>query len=223
MDFQDGGNMPRPAAGSRDTNQAHTPGRKASRSSNRRLQIIRTTAHLFVEHGFETTSMIDIADASDISKPGLYYHFESKQDLLAAIIDLAHDWLEDDLEKIVASCHDPEERLRRMIHAHALGVTKADDGAFSILAIEEVNALLPADRERITRRKRAYVELIRDTLDELAAGGRIHTMDTMAAAYTLAGMVLWIPKWYQPTGRLSAERVAEEITDLAMRSVLKPE
>jgi AcrR family transcriptional regulator len=194
---------------------------KSTRRSNRRLEILRTSAHLFVERGFATTSMGDIAKASNISKPGLYYHFKSKQDLLAAIIDLAHDWLEADLEEIVASSHDLEERLRRMIHAHALGITKADDSAFSILAIEEVNSLLPADRERITRRKRAYVDFVRDALDELAADGRISTMDTMAAAYTLVGMVLWIPKWYQQTGRLSAERVADEITNRAMQSVLK--
>ena len=37
---------------------------------------------------------------------------------------------------------------------------------------------------------------------------------------TLAGMVLWIPKWYQPNGRLSAERVADEVTNRAMQSVL---
>lgn len=199
------------------------PAPKSTRSSNRRLEIIRTTAHLFVDCGFETTSMGDIAEANDISKPGLYYHFESKQELLAAIIDLGHDWLESDLERIVATVGDPEERLRRIIRGHALGVTKADDAVFSILAIEEIHSLLPADRARIARRKRAYVDLIADTLGELEAMGRTWDMDTMAAAYTIAGMVLWIPKWYQPGGRLSPEQVADEVWGLVLRSVLKQE
>jgi AcrR family transcriptional regulator len=194
---------------------------KTTRSSNRRLEILRTSAHLFVERGFETTSMGDIAEASKISKPGLYYHFASKQELLAAIIDLVHDWLETGIQEVIADCGDAGERLRRAIYAHALGITKTDDGAFSILAIEEVNSLLPADRDRIARRKRAYVDLIRDNLDELAAEGRIHEMDTTAAAFTLAGMVLWIPKWYKQGGRLSAEQVADEITNLVLRSVLR--
>lgn len=193
---------------------------RITRRSNRRLEILRTSARLFVERGYETTSIGDIADANDISKPGLYYHFASKQALLAAIIDLAHDQLESGVAQVLATCSDPGERLERAIHAHALGITREDDAAFSILAIEEVYSLLPADRARITRRKRAYVDFISEQLAALLKDGRTYPMDTMAAAYTVAGMVLWIPKWYQPTGRLSAEQVADEVTRLVMQSLI---
>ncbi len=45
--------------------------------------ILETSYRLFAEHGFEKTSMAMIAKALNISKPALYYHFESKD----AIID----------------------------------------------------------------------------------------------------------------------------------------
>jgi AcrR family transcriptional regulator len=195
-------------------------GQKPVRSSNRRLEIVRRTARLFVERGFETTSMGDIADANNISKPGLYYHFDSKQALLAAIIDLAQDQLEAGLEAVLEPITDPVERLRAAVHAHAIGVTRADDAAFSILAIEEIHSLLPADLERTSRRKRAYVDRLQGLLDQLSADGRTHPIDTAAAAYTIAGMILWIPKWYQPGGRLSADEVADEVTNLVLHSVL---
>jgi AcrR family transcriptional regulator len=196
---------------------------RPTRSGNRRIEIIRKTARLFVECGYETTSMGEIAEANSISKPGLYYHFASKQDLLAAIIDRAHDQLEGGLEAATGTLADPAERLRATIYAHAIGITtEADDAAFSILAVEEIHSLLPSDRDRIARRKRAYVDLIRGLLDELAAEGRTYPIDTTAAAFTIAGMVLWIPKWYLPGGRLSGDEVAEEITNLVIRSVLKP-
>jgi hypothetical protein len=34
-------------------------------------------------------------------------------------------------------------------------------------------------------------------------------------------MVLWLPKWYRQPGRLSAEEMADEITELAMHAVLQ--
>jgi len=197
-------------------------GNRSTRSSNRRLDIIRTTARLFVQRGYETTSMGDIATANNISKPGLYYHFESKQELLAAIIDRAHDQLEAGLSEVLDPLTNPRDRLRAAIHAHAIGITKAEDAAYSILAVEEIHSLLPADLERIRRRKRAYVDLIKEILDELVDDDQAYSMDTTAAAYTIAGMVLWIPKWYQAGGRLSAERVADEITNLVVRSIVKP-
>jgi AcrR family transcriptional regulator len=212
--------MPPPSKA--EANRDADPPTKATRASNRRLEILRRTARLFVERGYETSSMGDVAAANRISKPGLYYHFQSKQDLLAAIIDLAHDQLEGEIERTIAGTSSPSERLRRVVHGHALGITRADDAAFSILAIEEFRSLLPEDRGRITRRKRAYVDFIKSLLDELAAEGGTPAMDTTAAAYTIAGMVLWIPKWYQPGGRLSPEQVAEEITNMVTRSILEP-
>jgi AcrR family transcriptional regulator len=195
--------------------------RSDGRRLNRRENILRTTAHLFLQRGFETTSMNDIAQANSISKPGLYYHFENKKALLGAIIDLAHDQIDTEVEEILATSTGSEERLRRVIHALALRLTRVDDAAFSILAVEELNSLLPEDGTRTAQRKRAYVGAIKGFLNGIKAEGRLEEVDTTAAANSIIGLVMWIPKWYRPGGRLSAEQAAEEVTNLVMQSVLK--
>ena len=191
------------------------------RRPSRRTEILRRSAHLFLERGFEVTSLVDIADAIGICKAGLYYHFRSKQKLLAAIINYAQDIHEHEVEKELADSRGgDEEELRRLIHAHAMMMTREDDAAFAILAVDEMRSLLPADRTQIARRKRAYLDLIRERLERLAAAGKLRDVDITTATHTLAGMVLWLPKWYHQPGRLSAGQMANEITELAMHAVL---
>lgn len=165
-------------------------------------------------------SLVDVARACEISKAGLYYHFRSKQELLAAIINYAHDILEHEIARELADSRSDEEALRRLLHAHALILTREDDAAFANLAVDEMRSLLPDDRAQIARRKRAYLNLIHERLERLEAAGKLRDVDITAATHTLAGMVLWLPKWYRQPGRLSAGQMADEITKLAMNSVL---
>lgn len=191
------------------------------RRASRRDEILRRAAHLILERGFEMISLVDVARACEISKAGLYYHFNSKQELLAAIISYAQDIHEEVIRKELAnSAADAADDLRRLIHSHAVMMTREDDAAFAILAVDEMRSLLPADRERVARRKRFYLGLIRERLEGLAAAGKLRDVDITAATHTLAGMVLWLPKWYRQPGRLSAAQMADQITELAMHAVL---
>lgn len=207
-------------ARSREMAAAKTPTGRIRRRPNRRIEIMRRSAHLFLEKGFEITSLVDIAEATGFSKAGLYYHFSSKQDLLAAIINYGHEVLELEFEKQLAGCSSDEEALRRLIYTYALVITREDDAAFANLAVEETRSLLPADREQIANRKRAFLGRIRERLERLAAAGELRDVDITTATQTLAGMVLWLPKWYRQAGRLSATEMANEITELAMHAVL---
>jgi AcrR family transcriptional regulator len=206
------------STGAMDGEGATTP--RPRRRPSRRDEILRRSAHLFLERGFEITSLVDIAETAGISKAGLYYHFRSKQELLAAIINYAHDILEDEIQRVLADSRSDEEALRRLIHAQALILTREDDAAFANLAIDEMRSLLPDDRAQIAHRKRAYLNLIRERLERLAAAGKLLDVDITTATHTLAGMVLWLPKWYRQPGRLSAAQMADEVTRLAMHAVL---
>jgi AcrR family transcriptional regulator len=194
---------------------------RTRRRPSRRDEILRRAAHLILERGFELISLVDVARACEISKAGLYYHFRSKQELLAAIISYAQDLHEEEVRKVLSvSSADDADELRRLIHSHATMMTQEDDAAFAILAVDEMRSLLPADRAQIARRKRTYLGVLRERLERLAAAGTLRDVDITTATHTLAGMVLWLPKWYRQPGRLSAEQMADEITNLAMHAVL---
>ncbi len=55
--------------------------------AERREAIIRGAAEAFVEHGYEATSLEDVAEAAGISRALLYRHFDTKQAIYRAVLD----------------------------------------------------------------------------------------------------------------------------------------
>jgi len=115
---------------------------------------------------------------------------------------------------------DPEERLRQLIVRHARIATRGQ-GAIAHLG-DEIRALPSSGRRQIERRMRIYFDLIRDTLVELKAAGRLRDVDPTVATFGLLGMILWLPRWFRQGGRLDQEAVANEIANFALGGLLAP-
>jgi len=73
----------------------------------------------------------------------------------------------------------------------------------------------------LEERMRAYFDLVRDTLRELRAQGRLRSVDPTVAAFGLIGTILWLPRWFRQNGRLSQEQVARQIADIALGGLLR--
>lgn len=58
-----------------------------------RVRIVETAVRLFADGGASGTGMRELAEASDLTLPGLYYHFKSKQELVRAIFEHQADRL----------------------------------------------------------------------------------------------------------------------------------
>ncbi len=182
--------------------------------------IYRTAARMIYRQGFDATSMSQIAEALDLTKPGLYYHVEGKKQLLFSIMSYAMDLLDSNVVEPAQSIVDPEQRLRVIINQHARLLAQ-EAGALSIL-IDEDGGLLADQRKEIVRRKRAYFELLRRTLDELKAKGRLRPTDTTIATFSLLGMMMWISRWYDPEGHLDSAHIASDVTEIALGGMVLP-
>ncbi len=81
----------------------------------RRDQVLATALEVFVRFGYRKTSMDDVAQAAEISRPGLYFLFASKQELFRAAVVRA---LEADLaaaESALSAYEKPE--TQRLLEA----------------------------------------------------------------------------------------------------------
>jgi len=179
----------------------------------------RTVAQIFRDRGFDATSVSDIARALGLTKAGLYHHFESKEALLFEIMMFGLDKVRDEVIVPVRAIRDPEERLRQLIVRHAR-ITTRGQGAVAHLG-DEIRALPPQARKQIEQRMRIYFDLVRDTLDELQADGRLRDVDCTVATFSLIGMILWLPRWFRQDGRLSQEDVADSIASLALGGLVR--
>jgi TetR/AcrR family transcriptional regulator, cholesterol catabolism regulator len=186
----------------------------------RRVEICRTAAQIFRDRGFDATSVSDIARALGMTKAGLYHYFESKEALLFEIMTYGLDRVRDEVVIPVRAVRDPEERLRQIVVRHACIATRGR-GAVTQLN-DEIRALPSASRRQIEERMRLYIDLVRDTLIELKAAGRLRDVDPTVATFSVIGMILWLPRWFRQDGRLTQEQAAKEIAKLALGGLLRP-
>lgn len=80
-----------------------------------REYIVESADRLFYQRGYEHTSFSDIADFVQISKGNFYYHFKSKDEILAAVIQLRLENTRNMLAKWEADGERPEERIMSFI------------------------------------------------------------------------------------------------------------
>ena len=82
---------------------------------SRREEVLSAALVTFARFGYRKTSMEDVARAADISRPGLYFLFDSKQDLFRAAVVQA---LDEDVAAAQEALADRRRPLRdRLIEA----------------------------------------------------------------------------------------------------------
>jgi TetR/AcrR family transcriptional regulator, cholesterol catabolism regulator len=192
----------------------------ASDETNRLGEIYRAAALLICEKGYDATSMNDIAEAVGLTKAGIYHHIEGKKDLLFRM-----DELDENVIVPARAIADAESRLRAIITNHVRLITShiTPQGYNPVtIIVEEVAGLTPEHRRKIDQRKRAYVDLIRDTLNQLKKEGKLREVDVTVATFSLLGAILWLSRWYHPDGRLTPEQIVEEISKITLGGLLRP-
>jgi AcrR family transcriptional regulator len=83
--------------------------------AGRREHVLDVALLIFARYGYRKASMDDVARAADISRPGLYFYFASKQDLFRAAVTRA---LDGDVAAAERALADTDRPLRdRLIEA----------------------------------------------------------------------------------------------------------
>lgn len=68
---------------------------------SKKEQILDISLSLFLEKGYDNTSISDIVTSLDIARGTLYYHFESKEAIMDAIIEQSVKEIVERVEKMV--------------------------------------------------------------------------------------------------------------------------
>jgi AcrR family transcriptional regulator len=72
---------------SESASSSGTGGPTRAARSDTRARIQEVALDLFAEQGYETTSLREIADRLGVTKAALYYHFKSKEEIVASTVD----------------------------------------------------------------------------------------------------------------------------------------
>ncbi len=191
---------------------SNSPHHKAFASRRRdpatkREAVLQTAAQLFLEKSYARTSMNDVAERLEITKPALYHYFRNKEQILLECYRLGSGMIEEILNDIAAHCGTGLEKVAGFIYSYANVMTvnfgrcvmRLDDGDLSTGALAEVRAY----KRKIDRRLRAFIQ-------EGIADGSIAAADPKLSAFAIAGALNWICIWYEPEGPLSPEEIATQ-------------
>ena len=76
-------------------------------------RIVEAANTLFYHQGFNQTSFAEVAEASGIPKGNFYYYFKSKDELLAAVVELRLEGIRQMLADWQTEFAEPKQRLKR--------------------------------------------------------------------------------------------------------------
>ena len=106
--------MPRPALIASSTASPWEPAdKRAQQRELKRNAVLQTAAQLFNERGFHATSLDDIAERLNVSKPTVYYYVESKDQILLECVKIALDLMQAGIDEVAAYHAELQERRRQ--------------------------------------------------------------------------------------------------------------
>jgi AcrR family transcriptional regulator len=184
---------------------------------DRREEIFEKAQELFIEKGYEKTSLSQLAKALNLTKAGLYHYFNSKEELFFKIHShsVDKDFLPvlDEAEKI----HDPEERIRYFLRNYTIR-TAAKNPSMKV-AIQDINSLKPDSKKDVLKVWRRAFDLVRDALSEMEKSGRIRKMNKTFATFAALGMTSWTFYWFDYERKESAEELADTYVEIFFEGI----
>ena len=201
-----------------------------SRYDQKLEHILRTSARIFAEKSYHSTSMRDISRATGVSLARLYHYCKSKEELLFLIQDHCFGRVLERLKERVKGIDDPFDKLRIFIDNH-LSFFAANMAEMKVLS-HEAESLEGDLHQHVSVRKEKYAKLARKILREIQSMSEARSserasipgtngrVDLTIATYALFGMMNWIYNWYDPSGKLSVNHLVDNITRLFLNGFL---
>jgi AcrR family transcriptional regulator len=175
--------------------------------------ILASATELFRERGFHAVGVDDIGRAAGITGPAVYRHFPSKAAILIAVFDRITERLLDGGEAQVARARSPRRRLERLVAFHVDFVLTERD-LMAVYAREDAS-LPSADRRRLRRRQRLYLEHWVETLCRLRP--EIGDETARVAVRSVLGMLNALAHYDAPLAR---DELAPLLERMAIASLL---
>jgi TetR/AcrR family transcriptional regulator, cholesterol catabolism regulator len=190
----------------------------AERVRARELQ--QAAAELFFARGYEATTVRQIAKALDIKSASIYYHWESKEEILFDLVRSAMDQLHAGALSVLEQESRPELRLAGLVVNHV--VMHALRPKEATLGETELRSLTGKRRREVQRMRDDYEALVLGVLDEGSQRGVFDVLDLKLTAYAVISQSTNVVIWYREGGRLSLEQLAAVYASFALRTVGGP-
>ncbi|MFZ3046563.1 MAG: TetR/AcrR family transcriptional regulator [Desulfatirhabdiaceae bacterium] len=182
-------------------------------------KIKKVAIRIFYKKGYYATSMSAIAKATDIRKSSIYYHYSTKEDILLDIFRTTMIELQELLRERLDSAKGAREKMRAAIYCHIL--FHIDRQKEAIIADSELRGLSARNYTEIMQMRDMYEKQIQRVLEEGIAEGVFNVTDLKVISYAILSMCTAVCTWFNKSGRLSKEEIADFYSDFILKGLAK--
>jgi AcrR family transcriptional regulator len=178
----------------------------------KREAVLQTAAHLFLEHGYQKTSMSLLAARLKVTKPALYYYYKNKEEILVECYRAGIMEIESHLDRTRSKKGKGLARLQLYVHAYASAVLKHEFGR--CVAMLDDSELSVEGRREVRELKRRMDVSLRAFVEAGIKDGSIANCNPKLVSFAVSGAINWVGTWYRPDGDLPPDEIAREFTQI---------
>jgi AcrR family transcriptional regulator len=172
---------------------------------------------LFAARGYHGTAVSEIAEALGIRTPSLYNHMRAKSDLLAGIVGATLNAVLADFRDAVDGVDAPAERLWLATRVYAL--RHAQHRRAALVVSRDTTSLPEPALSAMRERRREHERAVRGVIGDGLRLGEFGVGSPGLASFAILEMAVSIARWFREDGPRTAEQVADEYADFALRIV----
>ena len=146
----------------------------------KREAVLRTAVALFLEQGYHGTTLNDVAERLNITKPALYNYFRGKDAILYECWAIGAERVDESIDQIAATGGTGLEKLRKLITGYA--ETMTTDYGKSLVRFD-VRDLTEHNRKIVRLAKKKIDQAFRDYIGQGIRDGTIRPCDVKLSAF----------------------------------------
>jgi AcrR family transcriptional regulator len=183
----------------------------------KRKRIMDAARRLFYEKGYERTTLDDIAERLQVTKPFIYSYYKNKNELLHEIAQQCIGECLEAQSRILASKLSTADKLARIVEEVARIII--DNQANTIIYLREEMNLDWHVAQKIREQRNEFDHRNMKLLRDGARSGALKVVDERVTARCIGGMLVWCALWYRDLGVLSATSIAHLVSQNVMSMV----
>ena len=190
--------------------------RPKKKAAETRKKVIFAAAKVLSRNGYSGTKLDDIAAEAGTKAGSLYYHFDSRDEIIREVLTASMDTISDEVEAALAELPENssfEVLLKRGITAHLRAILS--ERPFMAAYNRIINEVPENIRQEFISAPRRYGQRWHELIVRAQKRGELRKdLDPTFYRLLLFGSVTWSQLWFRQGGRLSIEDLARHVVEI---------
>ena len=178
--------------------------------SQRRSEVVLTAGRLFRQHGYERTTVRELARAVGLQSGSLFHHFRSKEEILVAVMNNGIQEVLDGGHEALAHYRAPADRLAALFRVHMWSMLHGAGGDAMNALVYEWRSLSAPSQASVKALSDRYEAMWQQVVAAAVDAGLLRGDARVIKRCVLGAMNLTV-QWYKPGGRLAPAAFIDEM------------